>query len=101
MMDRANDLVEFRIEAVLHEMSVTTLCELPDEEPWTIDKFLERTQVTDYSRIMYSLFTQCVCTYRKLMSITIYWYEKVNADVNTNYGRCFHLVTQWEINGGK
>ena len=48
MMDRANDLVEFRIEAVLHEMSVTTLCELPDEEPWTVDKFLERTQVTDY-----------------------------------------------------
>ena len=46
-MERANDLVEFRIEAVLHEMSVTTLCELPDEEPWTVDKFLERTQVTD------------------------------------------------------
>ena len=45
MMDRANDLVEFRIEAVLHEMSVTNLCELPDEEPWTVDKFLERTQV--------------------------------------------------------
>ena len=45
MMDRANDLVEFRIEAVLHEMSIATLCELPDEEPWTVEKFLEKTQV--------------------------------------------------------
>ena len=44
-MDRANDLVEFRIDAVLHEMSTTTLCELPDEEPWTVDEFLEKTQV--------------------------------------------------------
>jgi dynein heavy chain len=35
LMDRANDLVEFRINAVLHDIASTTLCELPDEEPWT------------------------------------------------------------------
>lgn len=45
LMDRANDLVEFRINAVLQDMSTTTLCELPDEEPWTVDVFLEKTQV--------------------------------------------------------
>ena len=45
MMDRANDLVEFRIDAVLHEMSTAVLCELPDEEPWTVEEFLEKTQV--------------------------------------------------------
>ncbi len=46
MMDRANDLVEYRIEAVLHEMSTMTLCELPGEEPWSVEAFLERTQVS-------------------------------------------------------
>ncbi|XP_074644897.1 dynein axonemal heavy chain 5-like [Tubulanus polymorphus] len=45
LMDRANDLVEFRIDAVLYDMANVTLCELPEEEPWTVDKFLENTQV--------------------------------------------------------
>ena len=45
LIDRVNDLVEFRIEAVLHEMANMTLCELPEEEPWTVDEFLERTQM--------------------------------------------------------
>lgn len=46
LMCRANDLVEFRIEAVLREMSTTMLCELPEEEPWPVDRFLEHTQVS-------------------------------------------------------
>ena len=46
MMDRANDLIEFRIEAVLHEMSTTILCEMPEEEPWSVEKFIEKTQVS-------------------------------------------------------
>ena len=46
MMDRANDLVEFRIDAVLHDMSNATLCELPDEDPWTMAEFLDKTQVS-------------------------------------------------------
>ncbi|XP_064640332.1 dynein axonemal heavy chain 5-like isoform X2 [Lineus longissimus] len=45
LMDRANDLVEFRIDAVLMEMSMATLCELPEDEPWSVDKFLENTQM--------------------------------------------------------
>ena len=45
LTDRVNDLVEFRINAVLRDMSTTALCELPDEEPWAVDEFLERTQV--------------------------------------------------------
>ena len=46
LIDRANDLVKFRIEAVLQEMSNTPLCELPSDAPWTIDKFLKNTEVT-------------------------------------------------------
>lgn len=43
MMNRANDIVEFRIEAVLTEMATITLCELPEEEAWKVDEFVERT----------------------------------------------------------
>ena len=45
LIDRANDLVKFRIEAVLREMCNTPLCELPSNAPWTIDKFLKNTEV--------------------------------------------------------
>ena len=44
-MTRAGDLVEFRIDAVLKDMAKTCLCELPGDEPWTVEKFLDRTQV--------------------------------------------------------
>ena len=46
LMDRANELCEFRINSVLTEMSNIMLCELPEDEPWTIDNFLQRTQVS-------------------------------------------------------
>jgi len=48
LMVRANELTEFRIDAVLKEMATTTLCQLPQEEPWTVEEFLENTQVTNY-----------------------------------------------------
>uniref|UniRef100_A0A3Q3G615 Dynein, axonemal, heavy chain 5 n=1 Tax=Labrus bergylta TaxID=56723 RepID=A0A3Q3G615_9LABR len=37
LMDRVNDLVEFRIDAVLQEMSESTLCVLPEDEPVTCE----------------------------------------------------------------
>lgn len=46
LIDRANDLVKFRIEAVLQEMSNTLLCELPSDAPWTIEMFLKNTEVS-------------------------------------------------------
>ena len=48
LVKRSNDIVEFRIDAVLHEISTTMLCELPEEEPWTPEDFLERTQVLHF-----------------------------------------------------
>ncbi|XP_077866685.1 dynein axonemal heavy chain 5-like [Saccoglossus kowalevskii] len=44
LMDRANDLVQYRINSVLQEMSTTMLCELPEDEPWTAEQFLDKTQ---------------------------------------------------------
>ncbi|KAK7469850.1 hypothetical protein BaRGS_00036128, partial [Batillaria attramentaria] len=36
LMDRVHDVTEFRIDAILKDMANTTLCELPEDEPWTI-----------------------------------------------------------------
>lgn len=48
LMDRVNDLVEFRIDAVLQEMSGSTLCVLPEEEPVTCEEFVKTTRVKEY-----------------------------------------------------
>ncbi|CAH8577937.1 unnamed protein product [Schistosoma turkestanicum] len=44
LRERANDLKQYRIEQILRDISNTTLCELSDSEPWTIDYFLEHTK---------------------------------------------------------
>lgn len=45
LLDRVNDLIEFRIDAVLEEMSSTLLCQLPQEEPLSCEDFLQMTKV--------------------------------------------------------
>ncbi|KAK6326444.1 hypothetical protein J4Q44_G00020890 [Coregonus suidteri] len=44
LMDRVNDLVEFRIDAVLQEMSGATLWVLPLDEPLSCDEFVQTTR---------------------------------------------------------
>uniref|UniRef100_A0A8C5EBC4 AAA+ ATPase domain-containing protein n=1 Tax=Gouania willdenowi TaxID=441366 RepID=A0A8C5EBC4_GOUWI len=44
LLDRVNDLVEFRIDAVLLEMSMVTLCALPENEPITCEEFVQSTR---------------------------------------------------------
>ncbi|KAF0871450.1 DYH5 protein, partial [Crocuta crocuta] len=44
LLDRVNDLLEFRIDAILEEMSSTPLCQLPQEEPLTCAEFLQKTK---------------------------------------------------------
>uniref|UniRef100_A0A8C1CTU1 Dynein, axonemal, heavy chain 5 n=1 Tax=Cyprinus carpio carpio TaxID=630221 RepID=A0A8C1CTU1_CYPCA len=44
LLQRVNDLVEFRIDAVLHEMSTITLCVLPEDEPCTCEEFVQTTK---------------------------------------------------------
>jgi len=45
LVDRVSDIITYRIDAVLSDMSGTTLVDLPADEPWTVDHFIERTQV--------------------------------------------------------
>ncbi|XP_058868792.1 dynein axonemal heavy chain 5 isoform X2 [Acipenser ruthenus] len=44
LTDRVNDLVEFRIDAVLQEMSSRALCKLPEDDPVTCDEFVQMTK---------------------------------------------------------
>ncbi|GFO43348.1 dynein heavy chain 5, axonemal [Plakobranchus ocellatus] len=43
LVDRAHDVTEFRIDAILKDMATTTLCQLPEDEPWTVQDFLDNT----------------------------------------------------------
>ena len=45
LVKQVNDIRDARIDAVLQEISKTVLCELPKDDPWTIDLFLSKTQV--------------------------------------------------------
>ncbi|KAH0618009.1 hypothetical protein JD844_016916 [Phrynosoma platyrhinos] len=44
LLDRINDLIEFRINAVLQEMSSVPLCNLPEDDPLTCEQFLHMTK---------------------------------------------------------
>ncbi|XP_024917266.1 dynein heavy chain 5, axonemal [Cynoglossus semilaevis] len=44
LLDRVNDLVEYRIESVLQEMSSSTLCVLPQDEPVSCEDFVRTTR---------------------------------------------------------
>lgn len=45
LLDRVNDLVEFRIDAVLQDMNRVPLCMLPEDEPLSCEEFLQKTKV--------------------------------------------------------
>ena len=45
MLERANDLITYRIDAVLDEIATMTLCDLPEDEPIAPEEFLKHTQV--------------------------------------------------------
>ncbi|CAF1610032.1 unnamed protein product, partial [Adineta ricciae] len=44
MLDRANDLITFRIDSVLNEISTMSLCDVPDDETITPEEFLQHAQ---------------------------------------------------------
>jgi dynein heavy chain len=45
MLERVNDLITYRIDAVLDEIAAMSLCDLPDDEPIAPEEFLQHTQV--------------------------------------------------------
>ena len=56
LLDSVNDLVEFRIDAILEEMSSTPLCQLPGEEPLTCEEFLQMTKVIRRLMLLFKLY---------------------------------------------
>ena len=55
VLNRANDLRQFRIDFVLQEMQDMKLCQLPDDEAWPLEYFTEQAQVL-YRRISFEGF---------------------------------------------
>ena len=45
LVERVCNMYEFQIQGVLTEIQNLELCALPDSEPWTVDEFVNRTQV--------------------------------------------------------
>lgn len=46
LIDRATDVLQVWIEEELRVMQNTKLCELPENDPWTIEEFLKKTEVS-------------------------------------------------------
>ena len=40
---QSQDLLSCRVEAVLEDMALTALCDLPEDDPVTVDEFLDLT----------------------------------------------------------
>ena len=45
LVERANDIIECRIQNVLKEIESTVLCELPHHEHLTVEEFVKNTKV--------------------------------------------------------
>ena len=50
LIDRANDILEKRIDGILKSTLATKLCDLPDNEPWTIAEFVNKAEVCVHYR---------------------------------------------------
>uniref|UniRef100_A0A673GVC6 Dynein heavy chain 5, axonemal-like n=1 Tax=Sinocyclocheilus rhinocerous TaxID=307959 RepID=A0A673GVC6_9TELE len=67
LLQRVNDLVEFRIDTVLQEMSMTTLCVLPEDETCTCEEFVQTTKVHTYIYIKNVI----LCIHSNIMKLHI------------------------------
>ncbi len=45
-----NDLITYRIDAILDEIGSMSLCDLPDDEPIKPEEFLKHTQVNSNTK---------------------------------------------------
>ncbi|XP_061445335.1 dynein axonemal heavy chain 5 isoform X5 [Rhineura floridana] len=71
LLDQVNDLIEFRIDAVLQEMSSMPLCNLPEGDPLNCEQFLQMTK---------ELCTKGACTLHLKSSLVE---EAANELINT------------------
>lgn len=46
LINRARDILTIQIEGVLKDISFTLLCNLPDNEPWTMEEFVSSIKVS-------------------------------------------------------
>ena len=46
LISRANDILGIQIQQVLQDITDTLLCELPGNEPWTMEEFVSKIKVS-------------------------------------------------------
>jgi dynein heavy chain len=59
MLERVNDLITYRIDAILDEIATMSLYDLPDDEAITPEEFLKHTQVNFNAQQMISIVFFC------------------------------------------
>jgi len=78
LIDRASDIRTYRIENVLKDMSCVPLCELPDNEPWTIQDFVNKSKVYIYIYIyIYMVSGKNSVLYGILGIIELYTFSQI------------------------
>jgi len=115
LIDRACDIRTYRIENVLKDMSCVPLCELPDNEPWTIQDFVNNSKVwftEDSVCILYCIlgimevctFSQKLLTEISLNTFMVPWQCVLNSTVilfkktqAAGYGIFRQLLSKLEI----
>jgi len=65
------DIRDARIDSLLQEIINTNLCEVPRDEPWTVEQFEKRTAVC-ISKKLLSFRNKCKCNYLKRSEFGLY-----------------------------
>ena len=61
LVERVSNTYEFQIQGVLMDIKSMELCALPDSEPWTVDEFVNSTQVGEISKAYILAIASCSC----------------------------------------
>lgn len=57
LVNRSKDMLDIQIHGVLDKISSTLLCELPENEPWTLEEFVSRIKVIKIIHV------RCLCVH--------------------------------------
>ncbi|XP_026120715.1 dynein heavy chain 5, axonemal isoform X1 [Carassius auratus] len=101
LLQRVNDLVEFRVNAVLQEMSTITLCVLPEDEPCNCEEFVQTTKElcikgAQMLHIKSSLVEEAA---NELINMLLEFEKREEEEKNRNESRTESKVEQMESDG--
>ncbi|XP_076449104.1 dynein axonemal heavy chain 5-like [Babylonia areolata] len=82
LVNRVRDILEFRVESVLRDMTGRHLCEIPEEEPLSVEEFLANTEKI-CTKAAWVLNTKSISVEEAVNElITMLWHHQVHEDDN-------------------